>query len=193
MSGSANSYAGKVKPRKPDKNQIEQMSDYDKTGNQRQKLTDKQRTFVYELVVNQCIPTEAARRAGYKHPSIRAFELLDKDHYPYVSERVEEFRLELQRKYEVTYEDHIQQLAKLRDIALQNGAYSAAVNAEKARGQVGGLYIDRKEVLVSRIDVMDKTDVVKRLREIHHQYRPILDVTPEEQDHEGSRSLEKDT
>ena len=110
-----------------------------------------------------------------------------------MSERVEEFRLELQRKYEVTYEDHIQQLAKLRDVALHNGAYSAAVNAEKARGQVGGLYIDRKEVLVSRIDVMDKGDVVKRLREIHDQYKPMLDVTPKEGEHERDRSLEKDT
>ena len=76
---------------------------------------------------------------------------------------------------------------------MQNGAYSAAVNAEKARGQVGGLYIDRKEVLVSRIDVMDKVDVVKRLRQIHEQYRPILDITPKEQDNEGIRSLEKDS
>ena len=192
MSGAKNSYAGKVKPRKPDAEQIERLSDHDNMGVLRQKLTDKQRTFVYEYVVNQVSGTEAARRAGYRHPNVRAAELLhDK---PYVSERINQFRLELQRKYEVTYENHVEQLAKLRDIALQNGAYSAAVNAEKARGQVGGLYVDRKEILIGRVESMNREDVVRRLQEIHNQYRPILDVTPvEELDNERSKSLEKTT
>ena len=192
MSGAKNSYAGKVKPRKPDAEQIERLSDHDDMGVQRQKLTDKQRTFVYEYVVNQVSGTEAARRAGYRHPNVRAAELLNDK--PYVSERINQFRLELQRKYEVTYENHVEQLAKLRDVALQNGAYSAAVNAEKARGQVGGLYVDRKEILIGRIESMNRDDVVRRLQEIHHQYRPILDVTPvEELDNERSKSLEKTT
>ena len=192
MSGAKNSYAGKVKPRKPDADQIERLSDHDDMGVQRQKLTDKQRTFVYEYVVNQVSGTEAARRAGYRHPNVRAAELLNDK--PYVSERINQFRLELQRKYEVTYENHGEQLAKLRDVALRNGAYSAAVNAEKARGQVGGLYVDRKEILIGRIDSMNRDDVVRRLQEIHHQYRPILDVTPvEELDNERSQSLEKTT
>ena len=192
MSGAKNSYAGKVKPRKPDADQIERLSDHDDMGVQRQKLTDKQRTFVYEYVVNQVSGTEAARRAGYRHPNVRAAELLNDK--PYVSERINQFRLELQRKYEVTYENHVEQLAKLRDVALRNGAYSAAVNAEKARGQVGGLYVDRKEILIGRIDSMNRDDVVRRLQEIHHQYRPILDVTPvEELDNERSQSLEKTT
>ena len=192
MSGAKNSYAGKVKPRKPDAEQIEHRSNHDDMGILRQKLTDKQRTFVYEYVVNQVSGTEAARRAGYKHPNVRAAELLHAK--PYVADRIKQFRLELQRKYEVTYENHVEQLAKLRDVALQNGAYSAAVNAEKARGQAGGLYVDRKEILVGRIDSMNREDVVRRLQEIHNQYRPILDVTPvEELDDEGSRSLEKTT
>mgnify|MGYP003150794107 FL=1 len=192
MSGAKNSYAGKVKPRKPDAEQIERLSDHDDMGVLRQKLTDKQRTFVYEYVVNQVSGTEAARRAGYRHPNVRAAELLNDK--PYVSERINQFRLELQRKYEVTYENHVEQLAKLRDVALQNGAYSAAVNAEKARGQVGGLYVDRKEILIGRVESMNREDVVRRLQEIHNQYRPILDITPvEELIDEGSGSLEKTT
>jgi|TARA_R110000787_G_scaffold34954_1_gene90177 phage terminase small subunit len=192
MSGAKNSYAGKVKPRKPSPEELEHRSDHDDLGILRQKLTDKQRTFVYEYVVNQVSGTEAARRAGYKHPNVRAAELLNDK--PYVAERINQFRLELQRKYEVTYENHVEQLAKLRDVALQNGAYSAAVNAEKARGQVGGLYVDRKEILVGRIDSMNRDDVVRRLQEIHNQYRPLIDVTPvEELGNEGIDSLEKTT
>ena len=192
MSGAKNSYAGKVKPRKPSPEELEHRSDHDDLGILRQKLTDKQRTFVYEYVVNQVSGTEAARRAGYKHPNVRAAELLNDK--PYVAERINQFRLELQRKYEVTYENIVEQLAKLRDVALQNGAYSAAVNAEKARGQVGGLYVDRKEILVGRIDSMNRDDVVRRLQEIHNQYRPLIDVTPvEELGNEGIDSLEKTT
>ena len=192
MSGAKNSYAGKVKPRKPSPEELEHRSDHDDLGILRQKLTDKQRTFVYEYVVNQVSGTEAARRAGYKHPNVRAAELLNDK--PYVAERINQFRLELQRKYEVTYENHVEQLAKLRDVALQNGAYSAAVNAEKARGQVGGLYVDRKEILVGRVESMNREDVVRRLQEIHNQYRPILDITPvEELIDEGVGSLEKTT
>ena len=192
MSGAKNSYAGKVKPRKPSPEELEHRSDHDDLGILRQKLTDKQRTFVYEYVVNQVSGTEAARRAGYKHPNVRAAELLNDK--PYVAERINQFRLELQRKYEVTYENHVEQLAKLRDVALQNGAYSAAVNAEKARGQVGGLYVDRKEILVGRVESMNREDVVRRLQEIHNQYKPILDVTPvEELIDEGVGSLEKTT
>ena len=74
MSGAKNSYAGKVKPRKPNAEQIEHRSNHDDLGILRQKLTDKQRTFVYEYVVNQVSGTEAARRAGYKHPNVRAAE-----------------------------------------------------------------------------------------------------------------------
>ena len=90
MSGAKNSYAGKVKPRKPNAEQIEHRSNHDDLGILRQKLTDKQRTFVYEYVVNQVSGTEAARRAGYKHPNVRAAELLhDK---PYVADRISHLR-----------------------------------------------------------------------------------------------------
>ena len=39
---------------------------------------------------------------------------------------------ELDEKYGITFHRHIRDLQTIRDLALQNGAYSAAVMAEKA-------------------------------------------------------------
>lgn len=43
-------------------------------------LTEIQDAFVSHLVLDGCTPTEAARRAGYAHPNVRAYELLRKPH-----------------------------------------------------------------------------------------------------------------
>lgn len=43
-------------------------------------LTDIQSAFISHLVLDGCNPTEAARRAGYSHPNVRAYELLRKPH-----------------------------------------------------------------------------------------------------------------
>lgn len=42
-----------------------------------------------------------------------------------------------------TFENHLAELAALRDEAKASGNYGAAINAEKYRGQVAGLYIER--------------------------------------------------
>ena len=47
-------------------------------------------------------------------------------------------------KYEITFERHVSELAKLRDDAMKKGAWAAAINAEVARGKAGGLYVDQK-------------------------------------------------
>ena len=44
----------------------------------------------------------------------------------------------------MTYEKHITELGKIRQQALNKGAWSAAVNAEVARGKAAGLYIEQK-------------------------------------------------
>ena len=73
------------------------------------------------------------------------------------------------QKYEVTYEGHVRDLGDLRDRAAANNQFSAAINAEKHRGQVGGLYIDRKEVLHAHINAMSKDDLIKRLEELDRE------------------------
>jgi hypothetical protein len=61
---------------------------------------------------------------------------------------------------------HVQELARLRDKALNEKSYSAAVNAERLRGQAAGLYIDRKEIRTGSIDSMSREEVLTKLKEI---------------------------
>ena len=44
-------------------------------------------------------------------------------------------------------------------------SFSAAVNAERLRGQAAGLYIDRKEIRTGSIDTMSREEVLKQLKE----------------------------
>jgi len=57
-------------------------------------------------------------------------------------------------------------LARLREKALGEKSYSAAVNAERLRGQAAGLYIDRKEIRTGSIDSMSREEVLSKLKEI---------------------------
>ena len=134
-------------------------------------LTSRQKKFAEEIVLGRCSNAEAARRAGYADSSaaVRACELQDVGKFPHVVAFINELRQELAKKYEVTYEGHLQDLGSLRDQAAANNQFSAAINAEKHRGQVGGLYIDRKEVLHAHINSMSKEDLVRRLEELNRE------------------------
>jgi hypothetical protein len=66
--------------------------------------------------------------------------------YPLVVQYIGQLRSEYQKKYDVTFERHISELAKLRDNARESKAWSAAVNAEVARGKAAGLYVEQKSL-----------------------------------------------
>jgi hypothetical protein len=94
--------------------------------------------------------------------------------------RIRALKSELDAKFGVTYERHLRDLQVIRDRALENGAYSAAVQAEYRRGQAhGDIYISKSEVRHGSIDSMSKEDVLKALQEIKRAQGNIIDVTPE--------------
>ena len=133
-------------------------------------LTDKQRVFVKIYAENEgrLTPTECARQAGYKEDSanVRASELLNGKRYPKVVEAIIARRAEIEKTHEVKLNKHVQELARLREKALSEKSYSAAVNAERLRGQAAGLYIDRKEIRTGSIDSMSRDDVFKGIEGI---------------------------
>jgi hypothetical protein len=61
---------------------------------------------------------------------------------------------------------HVTELARLREKALQDKSHSAAINAERLRGQAAGLYVERKEIRTGSIDDMSREDVLKQLKEL---------------------------
>jgi hypothetical protein len=84
-------------------------------------------------------------------------------------------------------------LQTIRDLALQNGAYSAAVMAEKARGMAqGDIYVNKSEIRHGSIDSMSKEEVMKALEEIKNSYAPVtIDITPEENTSNRNKARER--
>ena len=143
------------------------------------KLTEMQRKFAHEVVSNEGRKngTECAVSAGYAEDSagVRAAELQNPKRFPLVVKHIGELREEYQKKYAVTFERHIAELGKIRIDALKKGAWSAAVNAEVARGKAAGLYIEQKIIRTGKIDDLSETELESRMKEIIDQYSPILE------------------
>jgi len=122
---------------------------------QPKRLTEQQRKFAELLVYNEgkMSPAEAAYEAGYKTRARRAAaEMRNPKYFPLVVSYIGELRAEVREKYGITFEKHVTELAQIRNKALENKAWSAAVNAEVARGKAGGLYVDQKLVMTGNID-----------------------------------------
>ena len=145
------------------------------------RLTEMQMKFAHEVVSNEGRKNgfECAVAAGYAEDSarVRASELQNPKIYPLVVKYIGELREEYQRKYAVSFERHISELAKIRMEALKKGAWSAAVNAEVARGKAAGLYIEQKIIRTGKLDDLSEDELEKRMKEIIDQYSPILEGT----------------
>ena len=143
------------------------------------RLTEMQMKFAHEVVSNEGRKngTECAISAGYAQDSagVRAAELQNPRRFPLVVKYIGELREEYQKKYAVTFERHIAELGKIRIDALKKGAWSAAVNAEVARGKAAGLYIEQKIIRTGKLDDLSEEELETRMKEIIDQYSPILE------------------
>ena len=143
------------------------------------RLTEMQQKFAHELVSNEGrkYGYQCAIDAGYAKDRARqtAWELQNPKMHPLVVKYIGELREEYQKKYAVTFERHISELGKIRQDALAKGAWSAAVNAEVARGKAAGLYIEQKIIRTGKLDDLSEEELEKRMKEIIDQYAPILE------------------
>ena len=143
------------------------------------RLTEQQMRFAQELVTNEGRKTkyECAIEAGYSKDRARvtAAELTNPRKFPLVVQYIGELRAEYQKKYEVTFENHITELARLRDESKNKGAWSAAINAEVARGKAAGLYIEQKIIRTGKLEDLTAEELENRMQQIMHDYSPILE------------------
>ena len=150
------------------------------------RLTEMQMNFAHEIVSNEGRKNgfECAVSAGYAEDSarVRASELQNPKRFPLVVKYIGELREEYQKKYAVTFERHISELGKIRQDALKKGAWSAAVNAEVARGKAAGLYVEQKIIRTGKLDDLSADELEARMKEIIDQYAPILEGTVEAAD-----------
>jgi phage terminase small subunit len=161
------------------------------------KLTEMQMKFAYELVTNEGrkTATECAKDAGYDPESahVRASELQNPKRYPLVVQYIGELREEWQKKYEVTYERHISELAKLREESRKKGAWSAAINAEVARGKAAGLYVEQKIIRTGKLEDLSAEELESRMKTIIDEYSPILEGVEVEEIKEKVKAIPRET
>ena len=154
-----------------------------------------QMKFAHLLVTNEGRLTgyECAKEAGYSEDRARvtASELQSPKKYPLVVKYIGEIREEYQKKYAVTFERHMAELGKIRSEALKKGAWSAAVNAEVARGKAAGLYIEQKIIRTGKLDDLSEIELENRMKEIMDEYSPILEGTSSEELKEKVKTKQK--
>ena len=132
-----------------------------------------------ELVVfneGRKTPTECAIEAGYEKEfaHVRASELRNPRKYPLVVKYIGELREEIQKKYEVTFEKHITELAKLRDSSRDKGAWSAAINAEVARGKAAGLYVEQKIIRTGKLEDMTEKELELKMKQLIEDHKGLI-------------------
>ena len=154
-----------------------------------------QMKFAHLLVTNEGRMTgyDCAKEAGYSEDRARvtASELQSPKKYPLVVKYIGEIREEYQKKYAVTFERHITELGKIRAEALRKGAWSAAVNAEVARGKAAGLYIEQKIIRTGKLDDLSEIELENRMKEIMDEYSPILEGKSSEELKEKVKDKQK--
>ena len=143
-------------------------------------LSERQMKFAELLVYNEgrMSPAECAKEAGYEtRPRQAASELRNAKKSPLVVRYIGELRAEVQEKYGITFERHLQELSKLRDEATKKGAWSAAINAEVARGKAGGLYVDQKLIMTGSLDNLSEEEIELRMKDILKDHKDIIEGT----------------
>jgi len=163
------------------------------------RLTEMQMRFA-EFVVfggpnGPMTQAEAAIAAGYSTKRARSegSELLNPRLSPLVVQYVGKLKEERLKKFEVTYDGHLAELARLREAALKKGSFSSAVNAEANRGKAAGLYIERKIIKHGKLEDMSEQELEAKMKQILDDYAPILNVTPEAEKLEQKPSQTKST
>ena len=157
------------------------------------KLSERQIKFSELLVYNEgrLSPAECALQAGYRtRPRQAASELRNPKISPLVVRYIGELRVEVQEKYGITFERHITELAKIRDDARAKGAWSAATNAEVARGKAGGLYVDQKLIMTGNLDNMSEDELQDKMKRILDDHKILINTEAEIISEEKTEVLE---
>jgi|TARA_R110000803_G_scaffold43536_1_gene92814 hypothetical protein len=152
------------------------------------RLTPMQMKFAELLVYfeGRKYAYECALEAGYsggKSESentlgarVEASRLQNPKLFPHVVKYIGELKEERNKKYGVNYGGHLTELGKIRDQALKDRSYSAATVAEKARGQVGGLYIEQKIIRTGKVEDLTEEELDSRIAGIVDDNSRILEV-----------------
>jgi len=127
-------------------------------------LNRRQRNFIWQAVNNPRLSlVECAHKAGYKDARQSANKLMN---HPTIRKEYNYLMNEAKKKYELNYDRAVQDLYDIRDKALEAGSFNAAISAQNSLLKVGGLVVDRKEVMFGKVDQMSREEVERRLEQL---------------------------
>ena len=127
-------------------------------------LNRRQRNFIWIAVNNPRLSlVECAHKAGYTSPRQMANKLMSK---PIIRKEYNYLMNQAKKKYELNYDRAVQDLYDIRDKAIQSGSFNAAISAQNSLLKVGGLIVDRKEVMFGKVDQMSREEVENRLKQL---------------------------
>ena len=140
----------------------------------KKKLTPKQEKFA-QNVAKGMSKKDAAIAAGYSEKNAtKAGYVLSSEENPLIQQKIQALQTSTSKKVGLDLATHLTDLKDIREGAMRNGAWSAAVGAEVARGKAAGLYINRSELVVSKVDTMSKDQILERMQQIYHDTGGIL-------------------
>jgi len=148
------------------------------------RLTEMQKRFAEFIIFGGAdgpvSQGEAAKLAGYSHKRARqeGSELMNPRLSPLVVKYIGQLREERLRKHAVTYDGHVAELDRIKNLALKKGSFSSAVNAETNRGKAAGLYIERKIIKTGKLEDLTEEQLEAKMKQILDDYGQLIDVTP---------------
>ena len=160
-------------------------------------LTPKQMKFaqliVYGVEGSPITKTEAARLAGYADSLHEGTRLTNPNKNPLVCAFISNLRDEVRQKYGISFEGHLEELARIRDMGKKDSRnLAAAATTEIARGKVAGYYIDQKIVRHGKIDDLNLDQLYERMRTIKEKNEKVLEAKELLNASEESKSESKD-
>lgn len=145
-------------------------------------LTDKQKKFAEIYCSSKGILSnqECAIEAGYSKDSAyaRAHELLNPKICPHVVKYIKEIQIDFQTKYEITKDNHMAELWRIREESKKKNRPLVWLRAEELRGKLMGYYIDKKQTLNVNKDLgtLSEEQLVDKQRQILEQYSHFIDL-----------------
>lgn len=136
-------------------------------GKKHRPLSPRHKKFC-QLYIQGMSGAEAARRAGFtKHKfgaKAQGSALLRRN--PLIRNHIIDLMTRERERSAVSMQSHLTELSRLRDEAADSGQISSAISAEISRGKVAGLYVEKKEVTVNKIESMSDEELISKLQEL---------------------------
>ena len=147
---------------------------------------------------------EAARRSGFtKHKfgaKAQGSALLRRN--PLIRNHIIDLMRKEAERQNVSMQSHLTELSRLRDEAVDSGQISSAISAEISRGKAAGLYVEKKEVTVNKVESMSDEELRSKLQELLDggnmqvvndvSYREEIIPSTEDQPTQGSLAEDRD-